>query len=56
VAFPADRLTIDIGDFYADDTKLRTVLGWAPEVELEEGLAATLDYYRRHGKRYWSDA
>jgi UDP-glucose 4-epimerase len=56
VAFPADRLTIDIGDFYADDTKLRTVLGWAPEVELEAGLAATLDYYRRHGKRYWSDA
>ena len=23
---------------------------------LEEGLAATLDYYREHGERYWADA
>ena len=33
--------------------KLRDELGWGPDVGLEEGLAATLDYYRRHGERYW---
>ena len=56
VPFPEDRKSIDIGDYYADDTKLRGTLGWAPEVGLEEGLAATLDYYREHGERYWADA
>jgi nucleoside-diphosphate-sugar epimerase len=53
VPFPEDRLAIDIGDYYADDTKLRTTLGWSPRVGLEEGLAATLDFYREHGDRYW---
>ncbi len=56
VPFPEDRKSIDIGDYYADDTKLRATLGWAPEVGLEEGLEATLDYYREHGERYWADA
>jgi UDP-glucose 4-epimerase len=54
VPFPDDRLAIDIGDYYADDAKLRTLLGWQPEVGLEEGLAATLDFYRAHGEAYWS--
>ena len=56
VPFPEERKTIDIGDYYADDTKLRTTLGWHPEVGLEEGLVRTLDHYREHGQRYWSDA
>lgn len=55
VPFPDDRLAIDIGDYYADDTKLRTRLGWSPEVGLEEGLAATLDFYRAHGDAYWGE-
>jgi UDP-glucose 4-epimerase len=54
VPFPDDRLTIDIGDYYADDTKLRG-LGWRPAVTLEEGLRATLDFYREHGGAYWGD-
>ncbi len=56
VPFPDERMMIDIGDYYADDTKLRTRLGWAPAVGLEEGLARTLAFYRLNGERYWSDA
>jgi UDP-glucose 4-epimerase len=56
VPFPEDRLAIDIGDYYADDTKLRTALGWRPEVGFEEGLVSTLDYYRAFGDRYWGDS
>ncbi len=55
VPFPEERLSIDIGDYVADDTKLRRTLGWAPAVGLEQGLAETLDFYRAHGERYWSD-
>lgn len=55
VPFPEDRRVIDIGDYYADDAKLRAALGWQPLVTLEEGLAATIEYYREHGARYWGD-
>jgi UDP-glucose 4-epimerase len=50
--FPADRKRIDIGDYYADDRRIRSELGWAPEVNLEEGLGRTLEYYRRHLEHY----
>jgi UDP-glucose 4-epimerase len=46
--FPADRKRIDIGDYYADDRRIRSELGWAPQVSLQEGLGRTLEYYRRH--------
>ena len=55
VPFPEDRKAIDIGDYYADDAKLRTMLGWEPVVGLEDGLSATLDYYRSNGEQYWGD-
>ncbi len=52
VPFPEDRKRIDIGDFYADARKVKRVLGWTPQVRLEEGLRRTLDYYRRHKEHY----
>lgn len=33
---------------YVDSTKLRELTGWAPEVELAEGLRGTLEWYREH--------
>jgi CDP-glucose 4,6-dehydratase len=33
---------------YVDSTKLREMTGWRPRVELAEGLARTLDWYRSH--------
>src|SRR3990170_4363444 len=50
--FPSDRRRIDIGDYYADDTRIRSVLGWEPKVTLREGLARTLAFYRHHLKYY----
>jgi UDP-glucose 4-epimerase len=52
VPFPPDRKRIDIGDFYADTTKVRETLGWEPRIPLEKGLEATFDYYRRHMDHY----
>jgi len=33
---------------YVDSAKLRALTGWRPEVELREGLARTLAWYREH--------
>lgn len=35
---------------YVDPTKLRDVVGWEPAVELREGLAKTIDWYREHAE------
>jgi len=50
--FPADRKRIDIGDYYADDRRLRELVGWAPRVPLAEGLRRSIDFYRAHLPRY----
>ena len=33
---------------YLDSTKIREFTGWEPEVDLREGLARTLEWYREH--------
>jgi nucleoside-diphosphate-sugar epimerase len=53
VPFPQDRKVIDIGDYYGDYRKIRSRLGWKPEISLEEGLRKTLDFYRRFYGHYW---
>ena len=50
--FPPERASIEIGDFYTDDTKFRRATGWAPRVGLEEGLQKTYAYFTTHQSRY----
>ena len=56
VPFPAEQKAIDIGDYYADDRKIRTTLGWRPRTSLADGLRRTVDYYREHRRQYWPHA
>ena len=53
VPFPEERRSIDIGDYFADDSKIRALLGWEPRVGLREGLERSLAFYREHGASYW---
>lgn len=53
VPFSDELKKIDIGDYYSDFRKIATDLDWHPKVNLREGLARSLDYYRRHKKAYW---
>ena len=39
---------------WVDCTKLRELTGWQPAVELDQGLAQTIDWYRRH-PQLWRD-
>jgi UDP-glucose 4-epimerase len=52
VAWPPEQKAIDIGDFFADSTKMKRTTGWAPSVSLSEGLKRTITYYQQHFDRY----
>ncbi|MDY6934887.1 MAG: GDP-mannose 4,6-dehydratase [Spirochaetota bacterium] len=53
IPFPADRKSIDIGDYYGDYRKIRSKLGWTPQTPLKEGLRKTIDYYINNSEFYW---
>jgi UDP-glucose 4-epimerase len=44
--FPADRASIDIGSYHADDSAFRAATGWTPRVGLEEGIGRSIEWFR----------
>jgi UDP-glucose 4-epimerase len=52
VEWPPERKAIDIGNFYADSSKFKQRTGWRPTVPMREGLARTVEFYRRHFDHY----
>jgi UDP-glucose 4-epimerase len=52
VPFPDERKKIDIGDFQADASRIRAVLGWQPRTKLDDGLERTVRYYEKHKEHY----
>ncbi len=52
IPFPLDRKVIDIGNYYADYSKITSIMGWAPKISLSQGLANTLHYYQKYYKYY----
>jgi UDP-glucose 4-epimerase len=53
VEYPASAKPIEIGDYVADWSRIRSTLGWKPRVALADGIARTLAYYRQHSRHYW---
>jgi UDP-glucose 4-epimerase len=51
-SFPPDRRVIDIGDYYANFERIRTILGWQPKVPLREALTRTVAFYRDNLQHY----
>lgn len=50
--FPAERKSIDIGDYYSDYRKIKKELGWTPKISLREGLALSIEYYKKYHQQY----
>jgi nucleoside-diphosphate-sugar epimerase len=48
VAWPNDRDAIDIGSYFGDSSKAKRTLDWSPETHFADGIARTIDFYRRH--------
>ncbi len=55
VEWPEEKKKIDIGSFYSDSTRFQEATGWRPTVQLAEGLARTLAFYREHREHYVED-
>jgi len=53
---PAERRAIDPGKVYLSYEKIRRELGWEPRVGLPEGLASTIEFYRRYRDFYWNES
>ena len=53
IAFPPERKTIDIGDYYSNWSRAHALLEWSPKISLAEGLRRSLEYYRANGASYW---
>lgn len=51
--FTVERKEVEPGDYYADISKIRGIVGWEPRTPLEEGIKLTADYYRKYRKEYW---
>jgi UDP-glucose 4-epimerase len=51
--FTPERKAQEPGDFVSDIAKIRRLLGWEPKVELREGLARTVDFYRERRTDYF---
>jgi UDP-glucose 4-epimerase len=51
--FSPERAAVEPGDFCSDIRKIRRIVGWAPEVGLEEGVRRTVGYYREYREHYW---
>lgn len=54
--FSPERKAQEPGDFYSDITKIRNMVGWEPRVTLQDGLARTAEYYRKHKQWYWQSS
>jgi nucleoside-diphosphate-sugar epimerase len=53
IPFPDDKQRIEVGDYYADFSKIRRAVRWRPTVTLAAGLSRTVEYYSKCRQHYW---
>lgn len=51
--FPPERKAIEIGDYIADCSKIKSSLNWSPQISLSEGIKKTFKFYEKYKQQYW---
>ncbi len=51
--FTPERAAQEPGNYYSDISKIKKIVGWEPETNLENGLKNTINYYTHHKQYYW---
>ena len=52
VPFPREQQLIEIGNCYLSSEKIETMLGWRARTSWRDGLARTVEFYRKHLPQY----
>jgi nucleoside-diphosphate-sugar epimerase len=52
IPWPPERQSIDIGSYRGDYSKAKMCLGWEPTIGFEQGIVATIDWYRPRLSHY----
>ncbi|MBT4376324.1 NAD-dependent epimerase/dehydratase family protein [archaeon] len=52
IEWPADAKNRESGHFVPDVNKIKNLLGWKPQYEIEEGIKKTIEYYRENLGHY----
>jgi nucleoside-diphosphate-sugar epimerase len=55
IPYPEGLKSVEVGDYYADISRIKTEIGWRPETRLEDGLLKTIRYYRKNKRHYWNE-
>jgi dTDP-glucose 4,6-dehydratase/UDP-glucose 4-epimerase len=56
VPFPPERQLTDVGNCNCSYKKIEQVLGWRPQIDLDEGLKSTIEFYQQNREHYWNAA
>lgn len=51
--FTTERKALEPGDYYADITRIKNVLGWQPVISLDDGIRKTIQFYKKYKEHYW---
>lgn len=51
--FTAERKALEPGDYYADISKIKKIVGWHPKTRLSSGIKKTIQFYKKFKKYYW---
>ncbi len=53
VPWPANYEKNETGNYVADTSKIESLTGWKPRVKLADGIAKTVEYYKKYQAHYW---
>jgi len=51
--FTVERKSLEPGDYVADISKIKNLIGWQPKTGLDSGIRQTMQYYSKFKKHYW---
>ena len=52
IPWPEDYINVETGNYITNITKAKNILKWKPEIDFEEGIRMTVEYYIKHISKY----
>lgn len=53
IPWPKNYENFETGDFYTNISKITMETGWKPNINLEDGIRKTYEFYKNYRKYYW---